>query len=186
MKDDFTSGFGALVVAERDLREQLLASITAGQADGALRIFRHHVLQIEAVIALLEGREQLLPHPARFEALRECVTQDLNPLRKIPQNVDAPLEHLVKMHQALRRGIEVLVEQSGHHDHNETALREAAQRHGEMEWMITALVNENSRPGQETGVVPGKAEGIWENEGGPALPGSIATALKPTTETIPA
>jgi hypothetical protein len=179
--DSLTSGFGAMLVAEHDLRDQLRALIAAGHGDQAgsvARVLPNHVLQLDAIIALLERRDRLLPHPVRFDALDACATAQMNPLRKLPQNLDAPFAHLVTINQTLRRELEVLIEQSGHLDADETSLREAARRHGEMESMLTALIKENASPGNVPKVEAAKVEGVWENEGGhgappPASGGSI-------------
>jgi hypothetical protein len=158
-----------MLVAEHDLRDQLRALIAAGHGDrsaNTARGLRRHVEQLDAIVALLERRDRLLPYPVRFDALEACVTADMNPLRKLPQNLDAPFAHLVTINQTLRREIEILIEQSGHLDDGETSLREAARRHGEMESMLTALIEENALSGSAPKVDSGKAEGVWENEGG--------------------
>lgn len=174
--EHFTSGFGAVIVAEHDLRDQLYAFVAAGHSGDIMRILQHHALQLDVIIALLDRRDKLLPYPQRFEALDKCTSIAMYPLRNFSRNLDEPLGHLAKLHQTLRQGIEALIDQSGHHDSDEISLREAARRHAEMESTLIALQNKNDNQRAST-VEAGNAEVAWENEGGHGAVTAMTPAL---------
>lgn len=183
--ENFLSGFGALIAAEHDLRDQLRALIAAGHSEAIMSTLQQHVLQFETIIRLLEHRDQMLPHPQRFEALDVRTVSEMNPLRKLSRNLDDPIGHLVKIHQTLRHGIEALIKQSGHHDEDETSLREAAKQHREMECMLTALVLDETRKVHAPGVQIGNAASAWENEGGPSAGSAGQENGLPTSTILP-
>lgn len=165
-----TSGFGTILAAEFELQEIVRSRLNAeaGNANaGVARILEEHLVQLGTVVTLLQQREQLLPHSDRFEAQSECDRPLAHPVEEASRPAEFSLVDLVTRHQRLRRNIEALIELPGHLEDSERHLREAAQRHGEMEWMLNALLNEDAtqrRTSPPAEIPP--AEKVWENEGG--------------------
>lgn len=135
------------------------------------QILENHVEQISAILGLLDARDRLLPVPERFSG-RACDGAPL--LDPVPLTETRPtVRHLIDCHQALRRHIGVLIALSGNKDSEERNLREVAQRHEEMEWMLTAVLVEDavaddlSVPEVDQQRLTMSQE-LWENEGGRA------------------
>lgn len=166
-----THGLGTVLAKEYGLLDfvcGLLAAEKGSHAEGFARILEHHAGQLAAIIILLERRGRLLPHPDRFEVIGHGTTLPAQAVDAAPDGVAQSLGNLLKRNRELRQSIEILAGQSGHPGENEAGLREAMQRHEEMEWMLTALINEDAAAGRSPGAAGGtaKAEAVWENEGG--------------------
>lgn len=141
-EDLFTNGFGTILAAEHDLLatvQDLAVTKETGPPSPVLRILRHHTKQLETIIDLLELREGLLPFPNRFMDGGATVPQTTH-VR--PVATESWMSDLVQRHQALRESLGRLIEVTAHEHDGESGLREAAQRHEEMEWMLMALLNE--------------------------------------------
>jgi hypothetical protein len=167
--DHVTSGFGTILAAEHALLKTIRDAIdhgTGAQRGGITRILEEHARQLIAIIALLEGRDKLLPFPERFTAsdrYRGLLARPEDSRGDFPTE---PLALLATHHRNLRHGIEVLIGCSGSHDREEASLREAVQRHAEMEWMLSALLREDAVAIAPAALEPAAAQRAWENDGG--------------------
>ncbi|HKB90422.1 MAG TPA: hypothetical protein VKC60_07885 [Opitutaceae bacterium] len=173
IEEHITNGFGTVLASEHDLLDvirRLLDAENSNKNHDLTRILEQHVKQLGAIIALLEQRDKLLPFPDRFGALDQCIPLLMHPVHGVPPHSEHSIANLVKRNLNLRRSIDVLIEQSGHLDGNETGLREASQRHAEMEWVLTALVNEDALQNPGLTGQNREAKGIWENADGPSEP----------------
>ncbi len=83
------------------------------------------------------------------------------------------LAELAQCHRELIRRVDALADHDGGSPAAERGLREVAQRHENLAWMLTALLNEGT-----------SAEGRWENEGG-ALPQEMNANTSPSRPPSP-
>lgn len=142
---ELTSGFGTIVAEERSLRTlvELCRERASGRhAENLVRILSHHLVQIDAVLALLVSRRALLPKPARFRGTEE----PNGTLYRHTAGLDGPaaLPELRNRHLKLIARLEALIASMGIAPQREPLLREAHQRHEEMAWMLAALIAEDS------------------------------------------
>lgn len=170
-----TRGFGTVLAMEQEL-QSLVRSLTVAPQQRVFakfrRILENHVEQIGVVLGLLDARDSMLPTPIRFAGLASAGLPLLDPS---PLTETRPtVRDLIARHQALRQHIGVLIADSGNKDAEERHLKEAAQRHEEMEWMLTSVLNEDAVAGDlSAGGADldrsAMSQESWENEGGPPL-----------------
>ena len=179
-----TSGFGAVMEQERDIQSSTdgYLGVSHGPRSTAInRILGHQQTQLGANIALLEERYEMLPHPVRFQVLREKRIH-LTHARRAAALEDGGvfLPALVAQHLNLLRNIDALITQRPDGQRGELILAEIARNHEEMAWVLTALIKEEdavrdliSAPiTASTSPVakPSSSEMNWENEGGAPRP----------------
>jgi hypothetical protein len=171
-----TSGFGAVIEKEQDLRSATEGSF--GRFNGPHsadldRILHHQHSQLSANIALLEQRYESLPKPERFMQWHERARPPVHPRRVQPDEIEL-LPGLVAQHTRLLADIDALIACAPDGQRGELILTEVSRRHEEMAWMLTALLKDDestSRIAQErSGRRNGesiRAQENWDNEGGP-------------------
>jgi DNA-binding ferritin-like protein len=175
-----TSGFGAVMEEERNLQsstEGYLAAVNGPHAIALDRILRNQQLRLDDNIGLLEERYEMLPHPARFQALRGRLFPLTNSRRvATPSESNDLLPNLVAQHLTLLANVATLIAHSSQGGQGQYILTEVARNHEEMAWMLTALLKEDQSVRERVSVpvtaavatapTPGTTEGNWENEGG--------------------
>ncbi len=180
-------GFGEILLLEAHLRQQVQALRTGHLLEatpGLDRILSHHVDQLSAVQVLLEQRYQLLPCPSRFFAIEGMIRSFKDTSLVLEDRIQQRLGPLLTSNQELRLAIEGLIEISGDHDCDEASLKEAAQRHSDLEWMLSAMLSESWTKGGPPQSLD-LAEGAWENEGGHPLSIGEEKPFGPPLPTIP-
>jgi hypothetical protein len=177
-----TSGFGTVMEMEQAMRSSTEAELGRdnGPKSTAIdRILGQQLMLLDANLALLAQRYEMLPNPARFASVPGAP----DPLA--PSGTDAAsdgaagwMASLVAEHLNLGRAVEALIIRRPDGQRGELILAEIARNHSEMAWMLTALLNEDA--GVDRPLVPRAAsdqprpdpaggEVDWENEGGPTM-----------------
>lgn len=180
-------GFATLIEGETDLARALgtAADCLRGvRAVNTARIFRHQVRQIEAIISLLLERRSEFPIPHRFEI---DAAQHPHTSRALAPKQPLTLDGIRSRHLAFATHLEELVASTASSSNREDLLREAKQRHEEMAWMLSALINEDLTAARPVLSVPRNSPAVgnfelerWENEGGGVIPGSTGSgAMRP-------
>ncbi len=143
--EKIVSGFGTVMMEERELRALLRSGLVHGQGSRPLELgsaFNRRDAQIDAIISLLEKRQAQLPAPLRFQALEASVSPrtHVHPPQRM---ASATVAQLMALNQRLINSIEVLRTVSGRRDGAEPILASVAQRHAELAWTLAALVQED-------------------------------------------
>lgn len=170
-----TSGFGAVIGKEHDLRSATEESF--GQMSGAHSvdldsILHHQHSRLGANIALLEQRYEALPNPERFVNWHDRKRPPAQ-ARHTPGEAEL-LPNLVAQHTLLLADIDALIDCAPDGQRGELILAEVSRSHEEMAWVLTALWKEDNstkrithdRNSKDSGG-SGFAQQNWENEGGP-------------------
>lgn len=172
-----TSGFGAVIEREEDLRTATEGSF--GQASGHHsadldRILHHQHSRLGANIAMLERRYEDLPKPERFVKWHDAGRPPAKP-RHTARDESEVLPDLIARHTRLLRDIEALIGCRADGQRGERLLAEVSRNHEEMAWMLTALLNDDDSarrtsldPSIESSDGSRRAQENWDNEGGPA------------------
>lgn len=171
-----TSGFGSVMEREQHIRRSTDAELGRDNGPQSIvidRLLRQQQMLLDANLALLAQRYEMLPHPTRFASLRTGADR---PSRTATvQNTAGWLSSLVAQHLNLRRAIEALIAQRPDGQRGELILAEVARNHDQMALMLTALIKEDAVrdavpfPVMALNRISPDArasEVNWENEGG--------------------
>ena len=170
-----TSGFGAVLEKERDLRSATEDSFGQASADHSTnvdRILHHQHSRLGANIALLEQRYEALPKPQRFVNWHDRGRPPAKP-RRTERNDAELLPNLVAQHTRLLMDIDALIGSAPDGQRGELILTEVSRSHEEMAWMLTALLKEDESAtriaqdrSRECSGGSSLAQENWDNEGG--------------------
>jgi len=148
-----------------------------GARSGSIdRILLEQQVRLGVNITLLEQRYEMLPSPARFQALKEKHRPPAKARHVGEAGVNDSLRDLVAQHLSLLERIQLLMAQGPDGQRGALILAEIAHNHEEMAWMLTALLHEDlsaydlvHSPVIAAAKSPGPSEANWENEGGAPL-----------------
>lgn len=174
-----TSGFGSVLEKEHILQSSIEGVLRTAERVRPVdldRILRHQQARIGTNIVLLEQRNEMLPHPARFLPLHGKHASIPTSRRTGPESAsDGPLPKLVAQHVTVASDIDALIAHGSNGQRGDIILSEVARSHEEMAWLLTALLQEDRSTRDRLDQVapenqpPGAAVARWENDGG-ALP----------------
>lgn len=177
-----TSGFGAVIEKERELRvatENSLRHVPGTNAEEIDRLLVHQHGRLGANIALLEQRYESLPQPQRFVHWHGGASSaEAEPSDQAGASDRLPA--LIARHTVLQADIDALIACDPDGQRGELILNEIRRHHAEMAGALSAVLSgELTAPSQAT-KVPVDASGVtyraqerWDNEGGPARPPAV-------------
>jgi hypothetical protein len=171
-----TSGFGAVIEKERELRtatEDPFGQVRGHHSAEIDRILHHQHSRLGANIALLEQRYEALPNPERFVNWNDRSRPPGKP-RRTQRDETKLLPDLIARHTNLLADIEALIGCAPDGQRRELILTEVSRNHEEMAWMLTALLKEDetvarfsANTGDQITDSTRQAQENWDNEGGP-------------------
>lgn len=149
LSEPLTSGFGSVIEEEHELQTLLrecTRTATGIHGDNIARIFINHLQEIDEILALLYERSDRLPHPLRFTVLKSGLPLPTHarPLSSFAQPL---FGRLVAFHLHLQGGIEKLLIKEPELGGEKQLLKQIAQRHEDMAWMLNALIKEDAPGG---------------------------------------
>lgn len=170
-----TSGFGAVIEKERELRvatENSLRHVPGTNAEEIDRLLVHQHGLLGANIALLEQRYESLPQPQRFVHWHRGSSAEAEqssrggPIDQLPA--------LIARHTHLQADIDALIACDPDGQRGELILNEIRRHHAEMAVALTAVLRGERAAPSQAPKVPVDASGVthraqerWDNEGGP-------------------
>ena len=170
-----TSGFGAVIEKERELRnatDDSCGHVTGNHTLQVDRLLQRQHSRLGANIALLEQRYESLPNPERF-AIWHGRRGPPTTARKVVEREEVDLlTELIARHRGLVSDIAALISRAPDGQRGEVILTEVGRNHEQMAVMLTALLNDDAsiaRSLRDAVARPGgtnRAQQNWENEGG--------------------
>jgi hypothetical protein len=176
-----TSGFGAILEQEHELQaatSEYLGVVSGPRSTEIDRVLRIQQAQLRATIELLEQRYEMLPHPRRFEALRDGPASRSKKRLSTHSGNRSRLGALLAQQQHVLRNVMTLLEQGPDSQRGELMLAQVARNHEEMAAALATLLHDHISA-HDPGLIPvvaaspataavGTTEATWENEGGPS------------------
>lgn len=177
-----TSGFGSVLELEHELQaatRETIAGVEGEHAVAIARVLHQQARRLDGNIALLGQRYEMLPHPARFQALQRERAPDApvgTRWTDPPADRLGGLDALVVLHDGLIENIRRLTAKRPDGQRGALILAEVSRRHEAMVSVLAALIQGDDAPQARDAAIAAERvlperERDWENEGGRGLQG---------------